>query len=91
MFHIHGGWIPVFYSLAKLMYQHQIKFVLTPHGAYNTIAMKRSSWVKKIYFALFEKKILQKTSKIHCIGKSEVIGLNQLFKNEVSILLPLWI
>ena len=88
VFHLHGGWIPVFYSLAKLMNKYQIKFVLTPHGAYNTIAMKRSSWLKKIYFSLFEKKILQKTSKIHCIGKSEVIGLNLIFKNEVSILLP---
>ena len=88
VFHLHGGWIPVFYSLAKLMNKHQINFVLTPHGAYNTIAMKRSSWNKKIYFALFEKKLLQQTSKIHCIGKSEVNGLQKIFGNKKSILLP---
>jgi glycosyltransferase involved in cell wall biosynthesis len=88
VFHIHGGWIPVFYSVAKLMNKHEIKFVITPHGAYNSIAMKRNSWLKKVYFSFFEKKILQNTAKIHCIGKSEVIGLNQIFKNEVSILLP---
>lgn len=88
VFHLHGGWIPVFYSLAKLLNKHQIKFVFTPHGAYNTIAMKRSSWVKKIYFSLFEKKLLQRTSKIHCIGKSEVNGLKKIFINNKSILLP---
>ena len=88
VFHLHGGWIPVFYSLAKLMSKHQIKFVLTPHGAYNTIAMKRSSWTKKIYFSLFEKKLLNRTSKIHCIGKSEVNGLKKIFENKKSILLP---
>jgi glycosyltransferase involved in cell wall biosynthesis len=88
VFHLHGGWIPVFYSLAKLMDKHQIKFVFTPHGAYNTIAMKRSSWIKKIYFSLFETKMLNKTSKIHFIGKSEVNGLKKIFKNKKSILLP---
>jgi glycosyltransferase involved in cell wall biosynthesis len=88
VFHLHGGWIPVFNSLAKLMDKHQIKFVFTPHGAYNTIAMKRSSWAKKIYFSIFETKMLNRTSKIHCIGKSEVNGLKKIFENKKSILLP---
>ncbi|MFE3847463.1 glycosyltransferase family 4 protein [Flavobacterium sp. LB3P45] len=88
IFHLHGGWIPVYYSLAKLLDKHQIKFVLTPHGAYNIIAMKRSSWSKKFYFSLFEKKLLNRTSKIHCIGKSEVNGLMKIFENKKSILLP---
>lgn len=88
VFHFHGGWIPVFYSLAKWLEKHSIPFVFTPHGAYNTIAMKRNSAVKKIYFRLFEKKILKHTSKIHCIGKSEIIGLNIIYRNDKSILLP---
>ncbi|WP_182651126.1 glycosyltransferase family 4 protein [Flavobacterium sp. SOK18b] len=88
VFHLHGGWIPVFYSIAKLMHRYQIHYVLTPHGAYNTIAMRRSSWSKKFYFLLFEKKILNSTSKIHCIGKSEVNGLKKIFENKKSVLLP---
>lgn len=88
VFHLHGGWIPVFYTLAKLMYKNHIKFVFTPHGAYNTIAMKRSFLTKKIYFALFEKSVLLTASKIHCIGKSEVNGLRRIFDNTKSILLP---
>jgi hypothetical protein len=55
IFHLHGGWIPVFSSLAKYFKKNNIKFVLTPHGAYNEVAMKRSSFTKKIYFHLFEK------------------------------------
>ena len=88
IFHLHGGWIPVFYSLAKLLDKQQIKFVFTPHGAYNVIAMKRSFWSKKLYFSLFEKKLLNRTSKIHCIGKSEVKGLKKIFEDKKSILLP---
>jgi hypothetical protein len=88
VFHFHGGWIPVFYTLAKFLHKNNIAFVYTPHGAYNTIAMERSSWRKKVYFSLFEKKLLQSATKIHCIGRSEVTGLRKIFKNNKSILLP---
>lgn len=88
VFHLHGGWIPVFSTVSKILVSHKIPFVFTPHGAYNSGAMERSFWVKKIYFHLFEKKILLKTQKIHCIGKSETIGLARLFSKPKSILLP---
>ncbi|CAA9203069.1 glycosyltransferase family 4 protein [Flavobacterium collinsii] len=88
IFHLHGGWIPVFSTISKILSQHKIPFVFTPHGAYNTIAMERSYWTKKIYFHLFEKRLLLKTVKIHCIGKSEMIGLSNLFSIPKSILLP---
>ena len=88
IFHIHGGWIPAFYSFSKFLKANQIPFVFTPHGAYNTIAMQRSFWVKKIYFLLFEKMVLSRANKIHCIGRSEVKGLNNFFSNKKSVLLP---
>lgn len=88
IFHLHGGWIPVYYTLAKLFFKHDIKFVFTPHGAYNTIAMKKNSLLKKVYFYFFEKKILQRAYNIHCIGKSEVHGLKRIFNTKKIILLP---
>jgi glycosyltransferase involved in cell wall biosynthesis len=86
--HIHGGWIPVYSSLATFLHKHSIPFVLTPHGAYNTIAMNRSGQMKKFYFQFFEKKMLQKVSKIHSLGESEIEGLNGVFPNTKSILIP---
>jgi glycosyltransferase involved in cell wall biosynthesis len=88
IFHIHGGWVPVFSSIGKLLHKYEIPFVFTPHGAYNTIAMNRSFWSKRIYFSLFEKKLLQNATKIHCIGKSEMVGLKCIFENDKSILVP---
>lgn len=88
VFHLHGGWIPHFSALASLMQEYDIKYVFTPHGAYNTVAMQRSSWTKKIYFHLFEKKLLSGAQKIHAIGQSEVSGLNQIYPNQKSFLLP---
>ena len=43
VFHLHGGWIPLFYALGMLFKRHGIQFIVTPHGAYNTIAMKKNN------------------------------------------------
>lgn len=88
IFHLHGGWVPTYSSLSKYLFKNDIPFVLTPHGAYNTIAMKRNSFIKKIYFQFFEAPLLKRVSKIHCIGKSEVEGLGAIFPNTKSVLLP---
>lgn len=88
IFHIHGGWVPVFSKIAVFLADNNIQYVFTPHGAYNAIAMERSSVIKKIYFKLFEKKVIENASKIHCIGKSEVNGLNSIFQTTKSFLLP---
>jgi glycosyltransferase involved in cell wall biosynthesis len=88
VFHLHGGWVPVFSSLAKIFAQHRIRYVLTPHGAYNTVAMERSSCRKKVYFHLFEKTLLRHAHKVHSIGRSEVQGLQSIFPKAQSFLLP---
>jgi glycosyltransferase involved in cell wall biosynthesis len=88
IFHIHGGWIPVFSSIEKLLHKNNLPFVFTPHGAYNIIAMKRSFWSKRLYFYLYEKSLLKNATKIHCIGKSETVGLRTLYKNNKTVLTP---
>lgn len=88
VFHLHGGWIPVYAKLSKIFSQYKIRFVLTGHGAYNAVAMQRSKSVKKLYFTLFEKKVVQRAHKIHSIGQSEVDGLEQIYPNNKNFLLP---
>jgi glycosyltransferase involved in cell wall biosynthesis len=74
--------------LAKFFAKHQIKYLLTPHGAYNEVAMHRSSFRKKLYFNLFEKVLLRNVHQVHSIGSSEVDGLNKIYPNAKSFLLP---
>jgi len=88
IFHFHGGWIPVYYTLSKFLNKHNISFVITPHGAYNAIAMKKNQCLKKIYYSVFEKKILSKANKIHCLGQSELDNIATLFKSDKTILIP---
>lgn len=88
IYHLHGGWIPVFSTVARFIEKSGALAVLTPHGAYNTIAMKKSAWRKKIYFNLFEKHVLRSVRYIHSIGKSEVEGLSTIYPNRKSMLIP---
>lgn len=88
VYHLHGGWIPVFFTLAQFLKKHHIKFILTPHGAYNQIAMKKNKTLKAFYFRFFEKKILKNAYRLHAIGKSEVTSLKQLYPNQITRLLP---
>lgn len=80
VFHIHGGFIPVFYSIARLLKSENRRFIFTPHGSYNRIAWRKSKWMKMIYFSLFERRMLQRSSVVHVLGKSESEGLNHLLK-----------
>ncbi len=80
VFHLHGGFIPVFYSIANYLAAHGKKFIFTPHGSYNRIAWRKSGMSKAIYFRLFEQSMLQKAAIVHVLGKSESDGLNHLLK-----------
>lgn len=86
--HLHGGWIPVFATIASFLKQHDIPFIFTPHGAYNTIAMRKNWLVKKIYFRFFERKVLEYAKTIHCIGRSELLGLEKIYPSKKTVLLP---
>ncbi len=88
VFHLHGGWIPAFSKIAAFLGKHHIPYVFTPHGAYNVTSMRRGPYKKKIYFNLFEKKVLRYAHKIHCVGLSEMKGLSSIYKNQKAVLLP---
>lgn len=86
--HIHGGFIPEFYHSAKILATNKIPYVFTPHGAYNTKAMEKNKWIKRVYFFLFDKYVAKNASTIHCIGQSEVTSTQKLIKNANCTLIP---
>ncbi|PCJ65328.1 MAG: hypothetical protein COA58_10745 [Bacteroidetes bacterium] len=88
VFHLHGGWIPMYWVVSKYLKKYGKHMVLTPHGAYNSIAMQKNAWIKKRYFTLFEKFTLNRVNKIHCIGKSEKEGLESIYPNDKQRLVP---
>lgn len=88
VFHLHGGFNPVFFSVSRQLHKLGIPYVFTPHGAYNEIARRRSRISKKIYTALFEQSLLKNAQYVHCLGKSEVEGLHSVNKSAAALLVP---
>lgn len=86
VFHIHGAFIPEFFIVSRYLKKRNIPFVYTTHGAFNKVALNRNPFIKKAYFRLFEKQIIQHAGKLHFIGKSEM-DLLEKEKNK-SVLIP---
>lgn len=86
--HIHGGFIPRFYAASRFLRRQRIPYVLTPHGCYNTVAMQKSGLAKRLYVQLFEQRFLADAAVVHCLGKSEVAGLNALGSGAKTALIP---
>jgi glycosyltransferase involved in cell wall biosynthesis len=85
---IHGGFVPRFSGAAQFLRKHRIPYLVTPHGNYNAHALARSQFRKKLYFRLFERKLLDGAAAIHVLGKSEIAGLQAIFPNQKSVLIP---
>jgi glycosyltransferase involved in cell wall biosynthesis len=66
--------------LAKLLVQFKFRYNYTPHGAFNTVALKRSACKKRVYISLHERFLVKRAHKIHLIGESEVLGTKNVFK-----------
>jgi glycosyltransferase involved in cell wall biosynthesis len=89
IFHLHGAFTPVLYSLGMKLHSRNIPFVLSGHGEYNTIAMmQHHSWRRKLYFYFYERKLLDAAQAIHCLGKSEVSGIQRIHPNKKTVTIP---
>ena len=86
--HIHGVWMYPQYIAAKFAIQHQIPFLLTPHGMYEPFLWNKSKLKKKIYFNLLSKPVFSKADAIHAITFDEKNNLKKLFKNSNIIEIP---
>ncbi len=86
--HIHGAFIPVFYTISGFLHKNNIPFIITPHSTYNRVMMKKNAIRKKLYFQFFEKPLLKRSFGIHLLGKSEWKGLGDIYHNKKSVILP---
>ena len=85
IFHLHGGFLPQMYSVAKHIVRAGKQYIYTPHGAYNTQAMKRSALKKRIFIRLFETYVVVHAKYVHVIGKSEIEGTQAVFGATVPV------
>lgn len=88
IFHFHGGFIPQYFTMSKLLKRKNIPYILTSHGSYNKQALLKSKTIKKWYFNLFEKRVIKMAKQTHFIGESEFNHIDDVVKNVNKILIP---
>jgi glycosyltransferase involved in cell wall biosynthesis len=88
LFHFHGGFIVEFYSLSRILTKYGLPYIVTPHGAYNKLAVRRNHLTKSIYFRLFESNLVKNAASIHMLGQSELTGLSLLTDEFLHFFLP---
>lgn len=72
VFHFHSVFIPWFLPAIKFLKHRGFhNIVLTPHGQYIDTAMQ-ISLKKRVFFHLFDAKVIRLVSFVHLIGKSEM-------------------
>lgn len=86
IFHIHGAFIPQFYSLSRLLKKRNIPYFFTPHGGYNMKALQKSRWMKLIYTCLFERGLVNQANGVQLLGASEFTGAKKYFKNSFYLI-----
>ena len=86
--HLHGAFIPVYFTVARRLAALRLPYVLTPHGSYSPAAMRKSRLTKLIYRHLFESYLLRRAARVHCLGESEVVGVRALNARLSTALLP---
>jgi glycosyltransferase involved in cell wall biosynthesis len=86
--HMHGAFIPVFFTISNILKERGIRFIFTPHGAYNPVALRKSYLLKALYFVLFEKKLIKNASKIHLLGEKESGYTMRHVPEEKKVIIP---
>ena len=52
--HLHGGFLPEMHAAARLLQRLGRRYVFTPHGAYDPVALQRNALAKSLYLRLFD-------------------------------------
>lgn len=76
--HLHGAFIPEFYHISILLKRNKIEYIYTPHGSLTEMAMTKNKWMKKLYFLLFESKLIKDAKRVHLLGENEYNFIDSL-------------
>ena len=86
--HIHGSFIPEFYQVAKRLTRAGVAYVYTPHGALTEGAMVKNSFIKKMYFELFESALIKNAKAMQLLGIQELEYTENLIETNNKRLIP---
>lgn len=88
LIHMHGGFIPPFYTIGKLLQKRGIRYVYSPHGALSPVALQQGKTKKRLYFQFLEKKLIEHAHCVHFLGKSQFDAFDDVYKIKHKRIIP---
>lgn len=85
--HLHGGFIPAFYSISSLLKKQGLRYVFSPHGSLSPFALKRGL-KKRLYFHLLEKRMIKGAEAVHFLGNWQAEAFDDFIKLDKKVVLP---
>ena len=88
VFQMHGAFIPQFYTISKHLKRNNKAFILTPHGAYNAMALRKNRIVKLAYYFFIERTVLKRAARVHLLGEKESGYTVRWMSNKKKVIIP---
>ena len=85
IFHLHSVFRPLNFTVERLLKKKSIKFIYTPHDSYSKNSMVTKALLKKIFFALFDKNVLDNAYLVHAITSWGLSDLEKLTSNKIKL------
>lgn len=87
--HLHACWQRSNRQWAAAARRHAVPYVLSTHGMLDPWPMRQGFWRKRVYHALFERRLLAGASAVHCTAQGELDQANRWFPERLGRVVPL--
>lgn len=85
--HQHGIWLRSSHAVTTFAHANQLPLVVAPRGMLEPWAINNSKWKKKLAWALYQKRDLQRATAFHATAFSEAESIRRLgFKQPVAVI-----
>jgi glycosyltransferase involved in cell wall biosynthesis len=86
--HIHGVWNPAATRLASRLRAADVPYIVMPHGMLDHWSMAQKRLKKRVYLALFERKMLEGAARLHALNQPEYDAIADLGIRTPHFILP---
>ena len=87
LIHQHGIWLRSSHAVTSFAHKNELPLVIAPRGMLEPWAINNSKWKKKLAWALYQKRDLQRATAFHATAQSEAESIRRLgFKQPIAVI-----
>jgi glycosyltransferase involved in cell wall biosynthesis len=86
--HFHGGLLPEFVFMARILRGRRIPWVLMPHGCYSKTALSRGRLKKRLFIWFVDRFLIRHAARIHAGGVGSTGGIMGIASPKQVVVIP---